>query len=211
MSVAANLKASLKVSIEGPHRDDLFLLHHVVESACKFGIRDASNMTPDRWLEDGDRVEVGELTFDVLHCPGIRQEALSISIRRSAWRSLATCCLQVRSAAPICREAISDNCSSRSGRSSCLLAKTSASSADMGQPPRSAGKEPPICFFNRQRWLFVDADRQCTNAQRDGILPSRHELPRSCKRLIAVGLTLRALNHDKTVIQSYDGSHCSRS
>ena len=30
----------------------------------------ASNVTPERWLEDGDRVEIGELTFEVLHCPG---------------------------------------------------------------------------------------------------------------------------------------------
>ena len=67
---AAALKASLKVSIEGPHRDDLFLLQHVAESARAFGISDVSNVKPDRWLEDGDQVQVGELTFEVLHCPG---------------------------------------------------------------------------------------------------------------------------------------------
>jgi hydroxyacylglutathione hydrolase len=67
---AADLKARLKVPIEGPHKDDLFLLEHVVESARNFGMQDAANVTPDRWLEDGDQVEVGELTFDVLHCPG---------------------------------------------------------------------------------------------------------------------------------------------
>ena len=67
---AADLKARLKVSIEGPHKDDLFLLQHVAESARAFGIWNASNVTPDRWLEDGDQVQVGELTFEVLHCPG---------------------------------------------------------------------------------------------------------------------------------------------
>jgi hydroxyacylglutathione hydrolase len=67
---AADLKARLKVSIEGPHKDDLFLLQHVAESARAFGISNASNVTPDRWLEDGDEVQVGELTFEVLHCPG---------------------------------------------------------------------------------------------------------------------------------------------
>ena len=67
---AADLKASLKVSIEGPHRDDLFLLQHVVDSARTFGIEGVANVTPDRWLKDGDKVEVGELTFNVLHCPG---------------------------------------------------------------------------------------------------------------------------------------------
>jgi hydroxyacylglutathione hydrolase len=67
---AADLKARLKVSIEGPHKDDLFLLQHVAENARAFGIWKASNVTPDRWLEDGDQVQVGELRFEVLHCPG---------------------------------------------------------------------------------------------------------------------------------------------
>jgi len=45
-------------------------LQHVVEIAATYGIDGASNVTPDRWLDDGDRVTVGELTFDILHCPG---------------------------------------------------------------------------------------------------------------------------------------------
>ena len=76
---AADLKARLKVSIEGPHRDDLFLLQRVAESARSFGIWNASNVTPDRWLQDGDRVEVGELTFDVLHCPGHSPGSIAFS------------------------------------------------------------------------------------------------------------------------------------
>jgi hydroxyacylglutathione hydrolase len=67
---AADLKARLKVPIEGPHRADLFLLQRVRESGLSYGMLNASNVTPERWLEDGDRVEIGELTFDVLHCPG---------------------------------------------------------------------------------------------------------------------------------------------
>ena len=67
---AAELKARLKVPIEGPHRDDLFLLQRVIESARSFGMTEAANVMPDRWLRDGDKVEVGQLTFDVLHCPG---------------------------------------------------------------------------------------------------------------------------------------------
>jgi hydroxyacylglutathione hydrolase len=67
---ATDLKTSLKVPIEGAHSGDLFLLQNVVESARSFGIRNASNVTPDRWLQEGDQVQVGELTFNVLHCPG---------------------------------------------------------------------------------------------------------------------------------------------
>ena len=27
-------------------------------------------MTPDRWLDEGDGLDVGGIIFDVLHCPG---------------------------------------------------------------------------------------------------------------------------------------------
>jgi glyoxylase-like metal-dependent hydrolase (beta-lactamase superfamily II) len=67
---AADLKTSLNVPVEGPHRDDLFLLQHAAETGRGYGILTAKNVTPDRWLQDGDQVKVGELTFDVLHCPG---------------------------------------------------------------------------------------------------------------------------------------------
>jgi hydroxyacylglutathione hydrolase len=67
---AAELKAKLNVPIEGPHRNDLFLMENVLESARMFGIANVANVMPDRWLSEGDQVEVGELTFDILHCPG---------------------------------------------------------------------------------------------------------------------------------------------
>jgi hydroxyacylglutathione hydrolase len=67
---AAELKESLGVPIEGPHLADKFLLDIVAASGLRFDIYNARNVTPDRWLDDGDKVEVGELTFDVLHCPG---------------------------------------------------------------------------------------------------------------------------------------------
>jgi hydroxyacylglutathione hydrolase len=67
---ASDLKTNLKVLIEGPQKDDLFLLQHVAETGRSYGMWNASNVTPDRWLEGGDQVQIGELTFDVLHCPG---------------------------------------------------------------------------------------------------------------------------------------------
>jgi hydroxyacylglutathione hydrolase len=67
---AAELRTKLVVPIEGPHRDDMFLLDNVVESARMFGIPNVANVTPDRWLKEGDTLQVGELGFDVLHCPG---------------------------------------------------------------------------------------------------------------------------------------------
>ncbi len=67
---AADLKATLNVPVEGPHRADRFLLEHVVESARVYGIAGLRNVTPDRWLDDGDTVTVGEVSFGVRHCPG---------------------------------------------------------------------------------------------------------------------------------------------
>ncbi len=67
---AADLRDQLKVPIEGPHVADKFLLDNVVASGARFGITGVRDVTPDRWLEEGDTVEIGELVFDILHCPG---------------------------------------------------------------------------------------------------------------------------------------------
>jgi hydroxyacylglutathione hydrolase len=67
---AAELKDDLGVTIEGPHRADKFLLDRLPASGLKFGMHGVRVATPDRWLDDGDRVEIGDLAFDVLHCPG---------------------------------------------------------------------------------------------------------------------------------------------
>ena len=67
---AAELKERLGVPIEGPHRADQPLLARLADSGRSLGIMDARNVTPDRWLDEGDTVSLGELTLDVLHCPG---------------------------------------------------------------------------------------------------------------------------------------------
>jgi hydroxyacylglutathione hydrolase len=67
---AAELRQELGVPIEGPHRAEEFLLGHIAASGLKFGMFSARNVLPDRWLDDGDAVAVGALTFAVLHCPG---------------------------------------------------------------------------------------------------------------------------------------------
>ena len=67
---AAELREALGVPIEGPHIADKYLLDNVVESGARFGMTGVRNFAPDRWLDEGDRVEIGELEFDILHCPG---------------------------------------------------------------------------------------------------------------------------------------------
>jgi glyoxylase-like metal-dependent hydrolase (beta-lactamase superfamily II) len=58
------------VPIEGPHKDDTFWIDQARESGATFGLPEAAPFTPDRWLVDGDTVTVGNLTMQVLHCPG---------------------------------------------------------------------------------------------------------------------------------------------
>jgi glyoxylase-like metal-dependent hydrolase (beta-lactamase superfamily II) len=59
----------LGVPIEGPHEDDLFWIAQLEQDGARYGIT-GKPFAPDRWLADGDQVTVGNLTFDVRHCPG---------------------------------------------------------------------------------------------------------------------------------------------
>jgi hydroxyacylglutathione hydrolase len=68
---AMDLKDALGVEIVGPHKDDAPLLQGLEDQARMFGIAGAvRNVTPDRWLEEGDEVSFGDQIFEVLHCPG---------------------------------------------------------------------------------------------------------------------------------------------
>ena len=66
---AGILADDLGVPIEGPHEDDLFWIARLHEDGAQFGI-EGRPFEPSRWLDDGDQVTVGDLTFDVRHCPG---------------------------------------------------------------------------------------------------------------------------------------------
>jgi len=66
----AELAASLKLPIVGPHRGDQFWIDGLEEQARMFGLARCERFTPDRWLDQGDRVQVGEVEFEVYHCPG---------------------------------------------------------------------------------------------------------------------------------------------
>ena len=67
---AAALARELGLPIEGPHRDDQFWIDLLPEQGAKYGFPPAERFVPSRWLEHGDTVTVGELSLDVVHCPG---------------------------------------------------------------------------------------------------------------------------------------------
>jgi glyoxylase-like metal-dependent hydrolase (beta-lactamase superfamily II) len=59
-----------KVEIIGPDPRDAALLENLAQQGSMFGIKNLRNVTPDRWLTEGEQVRVGTHVFDVLHCPG---------------------------------------------------------------------------------------------------------------------------------------------
>jgi len=67
---ATELAERFAVPIEGPHEDDAFLLDALPAQSGRFGMAGARAVSPTRWLNDGDVVQVGDLAFDVIHCPG---------------------------------------------------------------------------------------------------------------------------------------------
>lgn len=67
---ADELRKRLSVRIEGPQRGDKMLLDNLERQGATYGMTDARNVTPDRWLEEGDSVDIGSLNFKVFHCPG---------------------------------------------------------------------------------------------------------------------------------------------
>ncbi len=64
------LREQLGIPIEGPEREDDFWIQKLPESCQMMGVPPVDPFEPDRWLEEGDTVTVGELTFHVFHCPG---------------------------------------------------------------------------------------------------------------------------------------------
>lgn len=67
---AADLRDALGVKIEGPHKNDAILLDALEKQGEMYGVPGIRNVTPDRWLDDGDTVTVAGHTFEIFHCPG---------------------------------------------------------------------------------------------------------------------------------------------
>lgn len=66
----AELARRLDVPVEGPHEEDRFWIDMLPQQAGMFGFPAAEAFVPQRWLDHGDTVTVGETTLEVLHCPG---------------------------------------------------------------------------------------------------------------------------------------------
>lgn len=69
-SGAKDLADQLGVPIIGPQKEETFWIDQLPEQSVRFGFGHAKAFEPNRWLEDGDQVSVGNEVFDVYHCPG---------------------------------------------------------------------------------------------------------------------------------------------
>ncbi len=67
---AAELAELLAIPIEGPHKEDAFWIKGMPEQSHRFGFSGVRAFTPDRWLQQGDKVRFGHIEMEVLHCPG---------------------------------------------------------------------------------------------------------------------------------------------
>ncbi len=68
---AMALKEKTGAPILGPHKDDQFWMDRITEDWARYGQAGmGENCQPDRYLKDGDVLELGGVEFQVLHTPG---------------------------------------------------------------------------------------------------------------------------------------------
>ncbi|MGV3001598.1 MBL fold metallo-hydrolase [Vibrio sp.] len=64
------LKAKMSVPVIGPHIDDAFWLQGLMNQSQMFGFPPIDPFEPTQWLQEGDVIQFGEESLDVIHTPG---------------------------------------------------------------------------------------------------------------------------------------------
>ena len=67
---AAEMKEKSGVEIIGPHRADQFWIDGIPQQGQMYGLPDARSFVPDRWLDEGDMLTLGDTEWAVHHTPG---------------------------------------------------------------------------------------------------------------------------------------------
>lgn len=70
VGAATDLAMFYGVPVVGPHRADAFWLDALPVQSQMFGLPDCTPVKPDRWLEEGETVQVGDTGLEILLCPG---------------------------------------------------------------------------------------------------------------------------------------------
>ncbi|MCP9268427.1 MBL fold metallo-hydrolase [Xenorhabdus sp. XENO-7] len=58
------------VPVHGPHKADAFWIEALEVQCQMFGAEACPSFTPERWLDEGDTLQIGNIEFSVLYCPG---------------------------------------------------------------------------------------------------------------------------------------------
>jgi glyoxylase-like metal-dependent hydrolase (beta-lactamase superfamily II) len=66
----ADISQAFSIPIIGPQKEEQFWIDMLPQQSAMFGFPAVNSFSPDRWLEQGDTVHVGNQTLSVKHCPG---------------------------------------------------------------------------------------------------------------------------------------------
>jgi len=61
---------TLDIPVIGPEKEDLFWLEQLEVQSRQFGFPATSSFQPNKWLQENEIVEVGQIELEVLHIPG---------------------------------------------------------------------------------------------------------------------------------------------
>lgn len=64
------LKERFSVPVIGPHKEEVFWLDQMSMQCQMFGFPNQGNVDPDQWLEEGDKISLGNQELTVLFTPG---------------------------------------------------------------------------------------------------------------------------------------------
>lgn len=68
---ADQIREALDIPVIGPHKDDQFWMDGITDQWTQYGHPGmGKSVVPDRYLEDGDTLSLGDTTFHVVHTPG---------------------------------------------------------------------------------------------------------------------------------------------
>ncbi|MBB1299812.1 MBL fold metallo-hydrolase [Pseudoalteromonas sp. SR44-8] len=70
VGAAKVLAEHFSVDIVGPQKDELFWFDALPMQAQMFGFAPIATFHPQHWLSHGDTFTLGQLRFDIRHCPG---------------------------------------------------------------------------------------------------------------------------------------------